>query len=61
MNNKDIAIIGLSIGLVYTMIKSKNIRRNTSIEKLQLFAVSVELALENLQLEKEIKRLRRGK
>ena len=59
--NKDsiaiISIISLGVGLVCSIVKNKTIKESTSEEKISLFKVCAELAMDNLELEKKIKKL----
>lgn len=60
--NKDMLIIGLGIGLLLSIGKIKEIKEikeETSKEKLHLFYVGVELAQDVLKLQKEIEELKK--
>ena len=57
--NKDMLIIGLGIGLLLSIGKIKEIKEETSKEKLHLFYVGVELAQDVLKLQKELEELKK--
>lgn len=57
INKKNIAIIsiiGLGVSLACSMVRNRTIKESTSEEKLHLFKVCLELAQDNLELQKKI-------
>lgn len=50
-----IIIVGLGTGLICSMVRNKTIKESTSEEKISIFKVCVELAKDNLELERKIK------
>jgi len=56
-NITTIAIIILGLSVTYLAVKNKAIKESTSEEKMSIFAVCVELALDNIELENKIKEI----
>jgi len=56
---KDLIIVGLGSGLVYTYVQNKVLVEKTSAEKMQIFSVAVELAQDVILLKKSIEELKK--